>query len=61
MAATVTRPMLTTADAAAYLGRAPQTLRNWRNLRTGPKFSGRGSGIRYRITDLEAWIKANTR
>lgn len=59
--ATVTTPMLTTAEAAAHLGRKPQTLRNWRNLRTGPKYSGRGKGIRYHVRDLDAWIRANTR
>lgn len=59
--ATVTPQMLTTAQAATYLGRTPRTLQNWRNnLRIGPPYSGRGKGIRYRVADLDAWIKANT-
>jgi hypothetical protein len=59
--ATVPVQMLTTAQAAAYLGRSPRTLQNWRNnLKTGPKYSGRGKGIRYHVRDLDAWIKANT-
>lgn len=58
---TVETQMLTTAEAAAYLGRAPRTLQNWRNnLHIGPKYSGTGTGIRYHVRDLDAWIKANT-
>jgi hypothetical protein len=62
MATTTTERLLTTAQAAAYLGRSPRTLQNWRNnLRTGPRYSGVRNGIRYRVSDLDAWIKANTR
>jgi hypothetical protein len=62
MAATRTVPagLLNTAQAAAYLGREPQTLRKWRSLGEGPRFSGRGRGVRYRLRDLDAWIDANT-
>jgi excisionase family DNA binding protein len=51
--------LLTTAQAAAYLGLAPKTLRNWRSSGRGPKYCGRRSGTRYRRSDLDAWIKAN--
>lgn len=53
--------LLKTAEAAAYLGREPATLRWWRSRGLGPKFSGRYSGTRYRLRDLDAWIQANTR
>jgi hypothetical protein len=62
MSALVQDRLLTTAEAAAYLGRSPRTLQNWRNnLRTGPRYSGVRNGIRYRLSDLDAWISANTR
>lgn len=56
----VSNPMLPTRAAAEYLGRSPQTLRNWRTDRKGPRYSGTGVGIRYRQSDLDAWIAANT-
>ena len=34
--ALVTRPNLTTAEAAYYLNRRPQTLRSWACLENGP-------------------------
>lgn len=53
--------LLKTDEAAAYLGREPSTLRWWRSKGLGPKFSGRYSGVRYRRSDLDAWIDAHTR
>jgi hypothetical protein len=62
MAATATaqRALLTTREAAEYLARKPQTLTNWRCQRIGPKYTGAGKGIRYRQSDLDAWLDANT-
>lgn len=48
-------------DAAKILDRSPRTLANWRVMGRGPKFVGSGSGLRYRLSDLTAWIDANTR
>ena len=50
---------LRTKDAAAFLGIAPATLRNWRALRIGPparKLSGRL--VVYRLDDLHAFMAA---
>jgi len=50
---------LRTRDAAAFLGLAPQTLRNWRSLQIGPparKLSGRL--IVYSVDDLRVWMDA---
>ncbi|WP_329520550.1 helix-turn-helix domain-containing protein [Spirillospora sp. NBC_01491] len=62
MAATTTdrRGLARTAEAAEYLGRSVGTLANWRSAGTGPRFSGRGHGVRYRWADLDAWITENT-
>jgi predicted DNA-binding transcriptional regulator AlpA len=32
------------------------TLANWRYLRTGPPFVKLGHAVRYRRSDLEAWV-----
>jgi helix-turn-helix protein len=60
--ATTTRrqPLATPAEAAAYLARSPKTLRNWRSNGEGPRYVGRGHGVRYRWRDLDAWMDANT-
>lgn len=47
--------------AAVYLDRSPNTLANWRVQGRGPAWVGSGSGLRYRISDLDAWIAENTR
>ncbi|WP_198679475.1 helix-turn-helix domain-containing protein [Thermomonospora amylolytica] len=60
MATTTLPALLTPAEAAAYLRRSPKTLRNWRSRGIGPKYTGRGHGVRYRRDDLDAWIRANT-
>lgn len=58
--ATITRAVARPAEAADYIGVSPKTLRNWRSLKRGPKYVGRGHGVRYPYRELEAWLKANT-
>jgi hypothetical protein len=52
--------LLSTADAADYLGLKPQTLRAWRVEGGGPpyiRFGAKGRGrVAYKISDLEAWV-----
>ena len=53
---------LRTNDAAAFLGIAPQTLRNWKALRIGPparKLSGRL--VVYSLDDLHAFMRHGRR
>jgi predicted DNA-binding transcriptional regulator AlpA len=54
--------MLTTEQAAAFLGLKPQTLRKWRLHGSGPPYVRLGSGTAaraaYRHTDVEAWVSA---
>ena len=51
-------PLLDTFEAARYLGVPRQTLAVWRthNKRCGPPYIRLGRHIKYRRTDLDAWI-----
>jgi len=57
-------PLLSSPEAARYLGIKPQTLRKWRLLGKGPKYVRIGDSLRsrvaYRLSDLEAWVEART-
>lgn len=44
------------AGAAAYLGVAPATLRNWRSRRQGPAFLRVGRRRLYAVADLDRYI-----
>jgi predicted DNA-binding transcriptional regulator AlpA len=56
--------LLSTDDAAQLLGLSPATLNTWRSKRgrisrdgmNGPQFMRMGRTIRYRLSDLNAWI-----
>lgn len=55
--------LLTSREAAAYLGVTPETLDNWRCTGRSPAFikttpSSRGK-VLYRISDITAWQDAN--
>ena len=55
-------PLLTTDEAAALLGTTRRTLETWRCSGAGPVFVKlRDRMVRYRPTDLEAFIGAGTR
>lgn len=55
-------PLITTKEAAAYLSLKPATLIRYRWQGIGPKYirPGGGRAVRYSLTDLDAWIAANT-
>lgn len=58
MPATADR-LMTTNEAAPMLGYAPRTLMRWRVERGGPPFVRIGGRVvRYRESDLVAWIAA---
>ena len=61
-AETVHRPLLSTFQAADYLGVPRQTLAVWRtrHSRTGPAWVKIGRHVKYRPADLDAWIDAQT-
>lgn len=48
---------LRTEEASEYLGGIPSgSLRAWRHQRKGPKSFKLGGVVRYRKSDLDAWI-----
>ena len=49
---------LKTNEAAAFLQVQPTTLEQWRWNGKGPRFCKLGRSVRYRKTDLEAFIEA---
>lgn len=59
------RLVVSAPEAAALLGRSPQTLKGWRMTGVGPPF-GRATGavddpvptghVFYRVKDIEAWV-----
>lgn len=51
---------LTERDAAAELGVAPKTLRNWRYDGFGPRYIKVGRSVRYDTAELDRWCKSRT-
>ncbi len=51
---------LTASEAADYLRVSERTLIRWRVLRVGPAWTKAGRGVRYRRTDLNAWLAHRT-
>jgi excisionase family DNA binding protein len=45
-------------QAAKYVGVTEATLRSWRSRGEGPRYFRAGKLIRYRRSDLDAWIEA---
>lgn len=53
--------VLTTAEAAAYLGLKPHTLSVWRTTKhVKIPYVKIGGAVRYRLADLEKFIEKNT-
>ena len=50
--------VLNSQQAGAYLGCSESVLRLWRSQGQGPRYFRAGKLIRYRRTDLDAWIEA---
>lgn len=53
--------LMTPDEAAAYMSVAAKTLANWRYIGIGPPYYKIGAGVRYRRSDLDAFIAANER
>ena len=52
--------LLREAQAAEFLSLSVRTLQAWRVRGYGPRFCAAGRAIRYRRSELIAWIEANT-
>lgn len=53
-------PLLTEREAAEYLNIPSETLRYYRWQGTGPRFIKIGRYVRYRPSDVEAWLVERT-
>jgi predicted DNA-binding transcriptional regulator AlpA len=53
-------PLLTQRQAAELLCLSERTLERFRVSGVGPKFVHMGHSIRYRLSDVEAWIASRT-
>lgn len=53
--------MLTVPQLSEWLGTTSGNLAQMRYLGTGPKFVKLGRAVRYRQSDVEAWLVAQTR
>jgi len=51
--------LLSTKEAATYLGLKIQTLYNWRHARKGPDYVMIGGAPRYEVDTLEQFIVSN--
>lgn len=52
--------LITPAGVAALLSINIQTLAVWRHLKKGPAYVKIEGAVRYRLSDLEAWLEHNT-
>lgn len=57
---TAPESLLNTKQAAAALNLSVLTLCDWRCRGTGPTFLKAGRCVRYRRSDLEAWLNSRT-
>jgi excisionase family DNA binding protein len=56
------KELLTNKEAAAVLGLSPETLTNSRTTgRYGIPYLKIGKNVRYRYSDLQTWLSAQTR
>jgi predicted DNA-binding transcriptional regulator AlpA len=63
MSATATHSkLLSSGQAAAFLGVQPQTLAVWRSSKRYPdlRYVKVGSAVKYRQSDLEQWLQRRT-
>lgn len=52
--------LLDTAQAAHHLGYSVSALETWRCEGKGPKYLKLHRRVRYRLSDLDAWLDAGT-
>ncbi len=52
--------LLTTEQAAKIYGLSQSTLRKWRCVGNGPRFTRIGRAVRYRRAELDAFVEGRT-
>jgi excisionase family DNA binding protein len=53
---TIVTEVMTTIEAAAYVGLKKPTMERFRFLGQGPAYCKLGGAVRYRKKDLDAWL-----
>ena len=53
-----TEKLLNEHDVAHITGLSVASVRRWRLLRQGPKYLKIGSAVRYRYSDITAWLES---
>jgi excisionase family DNA binding protein len=53
--------MITVAELSSWLGVPVQTIYNYNCNGTGPKRIRIGNHVRYRVADVEAWLRQHER
>ncbi|WP_094288413.1 helix-turn-helix transcriptional regulator [Mycobacterium lehmannii] len=56
----VSNACVESAVAAPMIGVEPQTLKLWRRKGVGPRYVKFGNRVRYRVSDIEAWLADHT-
>jgi excisionase family DNA binding protein len=51
-------PLLTQEEVAEYLRKPPGTLEQWRSRGFGPEYHKVGHDVRYRMSEVDAWLEA---
>lgn len=54
------RPLATPGEVAEYLRKPVGTLANWRYQRIGPKWIKAEGSVRYRWSDVDTWLDAQS-
>lgn len=54
-------PLMPPNEVGAQVGKTEAALAQWRYLGIGPKFIKLGRSVRYRRSDVEAWLDGQTR
>lgn len=56
----LSRAVLTTKEAARFLGLSHRTLEDWRQRGGGPPFIKWGKLVRYRLVDLQTFVAGSS-
>lgn len=57
MAPQIEEPLLITVEVSKVTGHSTRTLEKWRQNGKGPAFLKIGRSVRYRMSDIEAWLE----